>query len=632
MKKTLLLTLLLTITMGIQAQLNGNGFYRVKNTVTGRYVKVADNRGSLNYVAATADVGAIRTIRDFENVVSDPGTIIDIEQVSFDSTPRYDLKAQGTGVYDIIGHYVQVKETRKGGTYHCFATAYGQTVYVADEYYLVGGQEGAFEEIGMIDGKETRTREWYIQPITQDDNMYFGITPEWSDGTSYYSTFYASFPFSFYSEGMKAYYTTSIDYKNNVVIWKEFTGDVPASMPVIIASSTNDPSTNRLDIHTSEAQPSGDNLLQGVYFDIEKGSHANRVAYDAKTMRVFGQLSDGSLGFKTSDKTYIPANTAYLPVVEGAAEELKVMTEAEYEAYLLSLIDTVTVRVNDVSRNYGKENPTFTYTLENAPEGVTTESLTVQPTLTTDATKFSDVGTYAITASGAEMENCVFIYVDGTLTVTEAPVTVRVNDATRTYGEENPQFTYTLVNAPEGVTPETLLKQPTLRTTATKESKAGEYKIVASGAEMKNCTFNYVNGKLTVKKATQTLECNITDRNILIEVDSIVTFTLTTGSGLTPTCTVSDDEVIGVATTDNLSFNITGLKEGYSTILFSQPGNENYEAATSLIYYVNVTPRSGIQVVTVSADDEIYDLLGRKVEKDSNLKGIYIVGGKKVIF
>lgn len=429
MKKTLLLTLSLTITLAASAQLNGNGYYRVQNTVTGRYVKVADNRGSINIQAATADVGAIRTIRDFENVVSDPGTVVFIEQVSEDG--RYDLKSQGTGVHDIIGYYPHIKESRKGGTYQCYATAYGQTAYIADEYYLVGGQEGAFEEIGVVDPKETKTREWYIKPISQDDGTYFGITPEWTDGTTYYSTFYAAFPFTFQSEGMKAYYVSAIDSTYGIVVWQEVSGEIPANMPIIVTSPTGSAATNRLNLHTSSAKPASDNLLRGVYFDMEKGPHANRTAYDASSMRVFGQLADGKLGFKKSSLSYIPANKAYLPVPANAPDELIIMTSKEYDDFLTAIEenkrDTITVRVNNATKIYGEDNPPFTYTLENAPEGVTAETLLAQPVITTDAGKFSDVGTYTISASGAAMDKCVFIYIDGRLTIKKASQTIESN-------------------------------------------------------------------------------------------------------------------------------------------------------------------------------------------------------------
>ena len=707
MKKAILYSLLICFSLAAHAQLNGDGFYRVQNTTTGRYVKVSDNRGELNYTAATADLGAIRTIRDFENVVSDPGTIIYIEQTVKGDDPRYDLKAQGTGVYSIIGHYVQIKETRKGGTYKAFATAYGQTAYIADEYYMPGGE---FEVIGVLDPKETKTQEWWIKPVNQEDNMYFGVTPEWNDGSNNYSTLYASFPFSFQSEGMKAYYVSTIDSKHGIAVWKEVEGDIPASMPVIISCKGENPANNRLNIHTSNAKPASDNLLRGIYFDLEKGTHANRTPYDPTTMRVFGQLADGTPGFKKADISYVPANTAYLPVPANAPDELKLMTPSEYEAFLGS-IDTITIRVNNATKAYGEDNPEFTYELENAPEGVTIETLAIQPTITTEAGKFSDVGTYTITASGAAMDNCVFLYVDGTLTITEAPVVIRVNDATKvygqenpqfsftlenapenvtaemlqssvaftteatktspvgeyaikasgasmkncaftyvdgtltitavsvtirinnaskSYGEENPQFSYTLENAPEGVTAETLLKQPTLSTTATKDSDAGTYIISGSGAEANNCAFKYINGVFTINKAKQVLDCSVKDRDVTIEVDKSLEFVFSNVVLSPIECKVSDEEILGITVNENHSFGITALKEGYATLTFTQSGDKNYEAAT-LVFYVTTTV-SGLQKVVNVNDIEVYDLLGRKVENTSNLKGIYIVNGRKTIF
>ena len=166
---------------------------------------------------------------------------------------------------------------------------------------------------------------------------------------------------------------------------------------------------------------------------MEKGPHANRTSYDAKTMRVLGQLADGSIGFKKSEINYIPANKAYLPVPASAPDELKIMTSSEYEAFLAAIEenrrDTVTVRVNNATKTYGENNPQFSYTLENAPEGVTIETLAAQPTLTTEAGKFSNVGKYTISASGAVMDKCVFIYVDGTLTITQASQTIKCEEA-----------------------------------------------------------------------------------------------------------------------------------------------------------------------------------------------------------
>ena len=51
-------------------------YYRVQNTSTKRYVSVRDNVGSVNVSSKTADVKAVEMVSGFNNVVSDPATII----------------------------------------------------------------------------------------------------------------------------------------------------------------------------------------------------------------------------------------------------------------------------------------------------------------------------------------------------------------------------------------------------------------------------------------------------------------------------------------------------------------------------------------------------------------------------
>lgn len=69
MKKfALLILLLLGVVTGAYAQLANlaNGYYRVSNSYTDRYIQVMDNTGSLNYQASTADMAAIVLVKNRE--------------------------------------------------------------------------------------------------------------------------------------------------------------------------------------------------------------------------------------------------------------------------------------------------------------------------------------------------------------------------------------------------------------------------------------------------------------------------------------------------------------------------------------------------------------------------------------
>ena len=153
--------------------------------------------------------------------------------------------------------------------------------------------------------------------------------------------------------------------------------------------------------------------------------------------------------------------------------------------------DAVVVTAKSYTREYGEENPTFEFT----SEGATLEG---QPEITCEATTTSPVGTYPIVIKKGGVTNYNDSYVNGTLTITKAPLKVTVADATREQGVENPEFVITYEGWKNGETEAVLTKKPVATTTATKDSEVGEYDIIVSGGEAQNYELSFVNGKLTV--------------------------------------------------------------------------------------------------------------------------------------
>ena len=60
MKRSLFVILANCIVLCAFAQLNGDGYYRVKNVASGRYITVKDNRGSVNVGTTSADMGVVQ--------------------------------------------------------------------------------------------------------------------------------------------------------------------------------------------------------------------------------------------------------------------------------------------------------------------------------------------------------------------------------------------------------------------------------------------------------------------------------------------------------------------------------------------------------------------------------------------
>lgn len=494
----MLLSVISTAT--VFAQMSGDGYYRVQNEKTERYITIRDNRGSINESTTDADFGALQTVLGFERVVSDPASIIYFRKM----TAGYDIQSQGTSSWDMIGHELRLL-TLKDNRYAAYATAHGMTKYLSDNIpsWMMDEDEKIY---GSVITNSDESRYWFIKPVNNAEGSYFGVAPDVSTSDGYYKSFYAAFPFSFSSQGMNAYYVTKVDNERGFAVLKEITGFVPKSTPVIVKCSSNNPANNKLNLlSTNGTVPSG-NQLKGVYFCFpDKGSHTNVVAYNASTMRVLGKAADGSLAFvKQSGLKYIPANTAYLSVPASAPAELKVMTESQYSQMLA---EEVTITAKNYTREYGEANPPFDFDVQGA-------TLKGEPAITCVANEKSPVGKYAIKVAKGSVTNGYAKLVDGTLTITPAELTVTVADASRDMGAENPEFVLSYEGFKNGETESVLTIKPSATTTAQKDSPAGVYDITVSGGKATNYTFTYVGGKLTVNNSDVAVRSLTTDGTI----------------------------------------------------------------------------------------------------------------------
>lgn len=337
MKKIFIL-IFVTICVSSFAQLPvPNGFYRTKNTITNRYVTVIDGYGRIDVGSTSADLGAIRTYRlndtkprwNEEKVISNPASIIYSEY----KPQGYSLFCQGTSTFGMTGAYFQL--TNRNNSYQLYASRAGLTLYLHD---IENNKDSSDVATSSKSGAYNCYKDWTILPLSTDGDNYFGMLPTINNGGSYYLSFYASFPFSFHSSGMTAYYITKVDPQLKVAVIKEIGAnktDIAGATPLIVKCSSARPTDNRLNIHTSSAVAPTDNLLQGVYFARKErqstNPHQSIVVNDTATMRVLGTLADGTIGMKKTDWAYMPKNTAYLKVNPGTPAELKLVTPEEYE-------------------------------------------------------------------------------------------------------------------------------------------------------------------------------------------------------------------------------------------------------------------------------------------------------------
>src|SRR6185437_11200179 len=186
---------------------------------------------------------------------------------------------------------------------------------------------------------------------------------------------------------------------------------------------------------------------------------------------------------------------------------------ADLGNYDIKLIDAtltvtkapLTVKADDQSKVYGDANPTLTGTITGAKNG---DDLADSYTTAADAT--SGVGTYTIDAHvtagpGANLANYDLKLVDATLTITTAPLTVKADNQTKTYGDADPTLTGTVTGAKNG---DNLLDSYTTAADAT--TGVGTDPITAHiaagpGANLANYDIKLIDATLTITKAPLTV-------------------------------------------------------------------------------------------------------------------------------
>ena len=165
----------------------------------------------------------------------------------------------------------------------------------------------------------------------------------------------------------------------------------------------------------------------------------------------------------------------------------------------------LSLTVNNATREYGNPNPEFSSVITGFVEGENAENQNMTVDYTCDADGQSNVGNYRILAS-VNAPNYEVTYHYGTLAVTKAPLTLKVKNTSRLYGDENPQFELIYTGLRNNETSPTWTQAIKVATTATKKSHCGVYPITISGGVSQNYTVSeYTNGELTVSKRPLTV-------------------------------------------------------------------------------------------------------------------------------
>lgn len=331
MKKLFLfIATLATVQFAALADLNGAGYYRLRNYGSQRWVSMIDNQGSADPAASQADLHALHLSSGTEEIITDPASIFYISNIQGN---QYDIVAQGVDFQSLVGNSVTINFGADGSAdgqtlYRLYGTYGNYTKYISDGRSNLSNPEG-YATIGSV--SNVNFSKWLVLPVSVTGDNYFATIPTVTANGKGYTSIFTSFAYKPYSSGVKAYYISRVGFGMAEMV--EITGAVPPASPVIIECAGQNASDNKMEL-TNDITALPSNALTGVYFDFQQGKTTNQVKYDPQTMRVLGTCSDGSLGFVVADLESIPANTTYLKVPAGSSPEFKCVSSAEFEANL----------------------------------------------------------------------------------------------------------------------------------------------------------------------------------------------------------------------------------------------------------------------------------------------------------
>ena len=134
-----------------------------------------------------------------------------------------------------------------------------------------------------------------------------------------------------------------------------------------------------------------------------------------------------------------------------------------------------------------------------------------KPILRCEATTKSGCGRYTIHIEPGTITDEAVDFEDVYLVVTQAPLYVTVENATRETGVANPVFNITYDGFKNEETADVLTTKPVASCIADATSQASTYEIIVSGGEADNYELFYNNGWLTVTPSTSFISGRATE-------------------------------------------------------------------------------------------------------------------------
>ncbi|HEY2951969.1 MAG TPA: MBG domain-containing protein, partial [Verrucomicrobiae bacterium] len=392
----------------------------------------------------------------------------------------------------------------------------------------------------------------------------------------------------------------------------------------------------------ADLESGGTNTLSGWELEIT-GAVRSSVTWATPADIVYGNTLDSAQLNATAS---VPGTFVYSPPAgtvppAGAGQSLSVtFTPTDTTSYV-----PVTTNVNinvlkkgliitadDKTKVYGAPVPGLTASYSGFVNGDTPASLDAPVMLNTTALTGSDVAMYAIVASGAADANYTITFVDGTLTVTPAALTITADNKAKVYGADVPAFSASYSGFVNGDTPASLDAPVTLSTSASATSDVGSYPIIPSGAADANYAITFVDGTLIITSAATSGIVSSSANPSLPGQEVTFSFSVSAvapGAG-TPTGTVQfriDGAAAGPPaplSAGSAGFSTSSLAVGTHPVVAEYAGDANFLGATNSLdpaQVVNTPPLAGADTIERSPTNGVKVSLAALLSNDSDADG-----------
>lgn len=217
------------------------GYFRMRSQVANKYAYVfgdsarQSNSSTEGFSGVVFD-GSIAMVPAANLDLTDPGYIVKIDGISDlknGGLKDLDFTSQGISARDIITdqYSTAIVNAEQSGNYWTFYYEYGGA-----KRYLKDGTYYPINYAIACGGASDHL--WTLEPVNEEDN-YFGVTPDFNIGQNYYTTLYTDFPYECL-DGVTAFIV------NNQLDTIRIGKYVPANTPVVLQCTSATASNNKL--------------------------------------------------------------------------------------------------------------------------------------------------------------------------------------------------------------------------------------------------------------------------------------------------------------------------------------------------------------------------------------------------